>query len=245
MNQENKKKPRKKEKWNFKPWLIIAAIILVIVALAAILTYCDGNGKQVLNFSYENGKYIDQKNDITYVEAPVYYQAKLTTSKDYPYAESDRDTLYRVGYRDEDEKVHLVSGNFWLSTLIEDGSLLYYNPDKVELPEMNEFEGDTIYVCRPDGTLFTTTLLEGTTVTELLDTFLTAESEPYAMLALGCELVSNLKVSSSKYNWMYLNLWLYTDAEGNYYISEATTQRVVKTDAKVFEPIFAETTTES
>lgn len=245
MKQTSMAKPRKKEKWNFKPWLIIAAVILVIIGIAAILTYCDGDGKHIGDFRYENGKYIDQENNITYVEAPYYYQAKLTTSSDYPYAESDRSTLYRVGYRDEDEKVHLVSGSLWLSTLIEDGGSLYYNPDKVDLPEISEFEGDSIYICEPDGTLFSTTRLEGTTVTELIDGFLTAESESYTMLTLGCELVSNLKVSSSKYNWMYLNLWLYTDAEGNYYLCETTTQRVVKTDAKVFEPIFAEATAES
>lgn len=242
MKQETTKKHPKKEKWNFKPWLIIAAIILLLAGITAIITYCDGDNKQLLDFSYENGKYIDQKNGITYVEAPFYYQAKLTTSADYPYAESDRSTLYRVGYRDKDDKIHLVGGNLWLSTLIEDGAQLYYNADKIDIPEIGEFEGDTIYVCKPDGTLFTTTLIEGTTVTELIDGFLTAESEPYEMLMLGCELVSNLKVSSAKYDWMYLNLWLYKDAEGNYYISETTTQRVVKTDAKVFEPIFAEAT---
>lgn len=243
MKQTNTIPPRKKEKWNFKPWLIIGAIILVIIAIAAILTFCEGsNGKKdVLKFTFENGEFHDEKNEITYVQAPFYYQSKLMTSKDYPYAQSEQFTLYRVGYRDEDEKVHLVSGELWLSTSMDVGALLYYNSDKVDLPTLEEFEGDEIYLCEPDGsTLFTTTKLDAETTGELLGDFFAKEGSDYDEFYSDCQRVANLKVSSSKYNWLYLNLWLYADSEGNYYLSEDVTQKFHKTDADVFEPLLSE-----
>lgn len=242
INKSSTKKPRKKEKWNFKPWLIIGAILAAILALTAVLAYCDGDKpKEVLKFTYSDGEYIDEKNGITYVAAPFCYQAQLTTSKDYPYAASDRQTLYRVGYRDEDDKVHLQMGELWLSTLLEEGAALYYNRDKVTIPDFTEFEGDVIFLCRPDGSLFSTTKIEGAEATELLEAFFTAEGSDYDTLYRSCELISNLKVSSSKYPWLYLNLWLYTDADGNYYLCESTTRKFLKTDAAVFEPFFDET----
>lgn len=239
MKQEKNKKSPRKEKWNFRPWLIIAAIILLLLAATAILTYCSGQqNKDVLKFSYQSGEFHDQKNDITYVEAPFYYQSKLMTSKDYPYAQSENTTLYRVGYRDEEDKVHLVGGNLWLSTATEDGAVLYYNPDKVDLPDFTEFGGDAIYVCEPDGTLFSTTKIDSKTTKKLLDDFFSAEGSDFNELYLTTELVANLKVSSSEYAWLYLNLWLYTDAEGNYYLCEDTTRKFLKTDKEVFAPLF-------
>lgn len=235
-------KTRKKEKWNFKPWLIIGAIVTAIFAMTAILAYCEGRDeaeREVLKFTYADGQYSDSENGITYVRAPLYYQARLTTSADYPYATSNRDSLYRVGYRDADDKVHLKGGNLWLSTLLEDGAILYYNPDKVEVPDFTAFEGNEIYVCEPDGS-FTTTKLEGNEAVSLLEAFFTAEGSDYDRFYTSCDLVSNLKVGSSKYNWLYLNLWLYTDAEGNYYILESETRKFLQTDADIFAPIFAE-----
>lgn len=231
----------KKEKWNFKPWLIIGGVILVIVAIVAVITVITGlDDKDVLEFTYENGEFVDEKNDITYVEAPFYYQSKLMTSKDYPYAASENITLYRVGYRDEKDKVHLVSGQDWLSTSMDIGAMLYYNPNKVELPALDQFEGDEIYICEPDGsTLFTTTKLDEYTTTRLLDDFFATDDSDFNELYIGCELVANLKVSSSKYPWLYLNLWLYTDAEGNYYLCENITRKFLKTDEDVFAPILA------
>lgn len=238
MKQANKMSRRKKEKWNFKPWLIIAAILLLLFGSVAILTLCSGQQKNVLKFSYENGEYYDEKNDITYVEAPFYYQSKLMTSKDYPYAQSEETTLYRVGYRDEEDKVHLVSGNLWLSTSMEDGALLYYNRDKVDLPDFTEFGGDSIYICEPDGTLFSTTKLDSSTTQKLLADFFSAEESEYNEHYLTSELIANLKVSSSQYDWLYLNLWLYSDDNGDYYLCEDTTRKFVKTDADVFDPLF-------
>lgn len=241
MKQANTAPRPKKEKWNFKPWLIIAAVILLILGSAAIMTYCSGKDKNVLKFTYANGQLYDEENGITYVEAPFYYQSKLMTSKDYPYAECEYFTLYRVGYRDENEKVNLMEGSRWLSTSMDIGAMLYYNPDKVDLPELDEFEGDEIYICEPDGAnLFSTTVLDAATTVPLLDDFFSTEGSDFNELYLGCELIANLKVSSSKYKWLYLNLWLYTDAEGNYYLCEDITKKFLKTDAEVFEPLFGE-----
>lgn len=241
MKQANKAVRRKKEKWNFKPYLIIAAALLLLFGTAAIITHCSGESeREVLKFTYKNGQYYDKKNDITYVQAPFYYQSKLMTSNDYAYATSDLFDLYRVGYRDEENQVHLVSGELWLSTAMDVGALLYYNADKVDLPELNEFEGDSIYLCEPDGSnLFSTTKIEGATATELLGDFFSKEGSDYDESFSDCARIGNLKISSPKYKWIYLNLWLYVDEEGNFYLYEEVTQKFHMTDAEVFAPFYA------
>lgn len=240
MKQANKAIPRKKEKWNFKPYLIIAAVLLLIVALAAVITLWQREPELPM-FTYENGNYVDSENQITYAAAPFYYQAVLWAGEDYAYADSDWAKLYRVGYRDEDDAAHLLSAELWLTTDMEDGALLYYNVDKVDLPDMTEFEGDRIYICEPDGSgLFSTTAIEAETASRLLEDFFSAEGSDYDELIASCDLTANLKVSSSKYKWMYLNLWLYTDDDGNYYICETTTKKLIKTDEDAFEDIFSD-----
>lgn len=245
MKQQNAKNRRKKEKWNFKPYLIIAAVILLIVGIVVVVHFVtNADKKDVLEFTYDKGKYYDEKNDITYEMAPFYYQSQLMTSSDYPYAESNLFTLYRVGYRDANNEVHLVGGDLWLSTSMDVGALLYYNPDKVDLPELDEYEGDTIYVCEPDGSsLFSTTALKGVEAEKLIDDFVTSEENDFETHFTGCQLVANLKISSSKYKWLYLNLWLYTDGEGEYYLYEQVTQKFLETDADIFEPFFETTGT--
>lgn len=247
MKQASKSLHRKKEKWNFKPYLIIAAIILIIIAVAAVIYFTsDAAQNKVLKFTYQNGEYYDEKNDITYVVAPFYYQSQLMTSSDYPYAESNLFTLYRVGYRDEDGQVNLIGGNLWLSTSKDVGAQLYYNPDKVDLPELHEYEGDTIYICEPDGsTFFSTTALKGAETEALLDAFIEAEGSDFDTLYSQCELIANLKVGSSKYKWLWLNLWLFTDAEGNYYLYEEVTHKFLETDAQLFAPYFEEAETDT
>ncbi len=247
MKQANKAVRRKKEKWNFKPYLIIAAALLLILGTAAIITHCSAESeREVLKFTYENGQYYDKKNDITYVQAPFYYQSKLMTSSDYTYATSDLFDLYRVGYRDENDQVHLVSGELWLSTAMDVGALLYYNPEKVDLPEPHEFEGDSIYLCEPNGTsLFSTTKIEGNTATKLLGAFFTETDTDCDEYFSACTRIGNLKISSEKYQWIYLNLWLYVDEEGNFYLYEQVTQRFHRTDAEVFAPFYAQLEDES
>lgn len=249
--------PKKKIKMQWRallPWLIIAGVLLAIFAGAALYTAFQNDVfRKVYTVEYdgETGSYYEIENQITYEPLPFCYEAVLNASTDYPYAKPKNikksakafHTLYQVGYRDEDGKVHLKSGSEWLCRSKDFGGQVYYNPEKVDIPAFSQFDWNVIYFTNPDSSQFSTYTLDAKNTDLLMKQFTDENAENvYEKLYNSgtLDLKLTLKVSSHTYSWLYLNLNLVEDEEGNYYLypegsSTDADCRMVQVDNSYFE----------
>ena len=204
------------------PYLIIAGVLLAIVAGCTIYTYfAYGDHRTVYEFEYlsQTGEYVDKDRNITYKPAPFCYEAVLNGAEDYPYATSDFQSLFQVGYRDSENKVHLKKASAWLCTSKSVGGQVYYNPAEVKVPAMEEFDWNVIYFTNPDSSQFSTYTLNEKDTDAMMKEFLNPEAENlfeslYHSEKLDAKLT--LKVSSHTFKWLYLNINVLADEEGNF-----------------------------
>ncbi len=230
------KQTKRREKFNFKPWLITVGVIALIFGVFSLIYFIQ-NHRTVLKFTYENGEYYDKKNDITYVPAPMCYSFCLKSGEEY--AVSDRLTFYYVGYKDADDKVHMCDPTAWLTTSFEEGAVIYYNPEKVSLPETKDFGWEEIYLCNTGGTLFATQELDPMVTARLLNAYFEApEEENLFESRFDMEYLKEVRVTSYRYPWLHMIMRLYTDGMGSYYLASFYDSKMVKTDSEVFIPFF-------
>lgn len=240
-------KKRKPIPWkSLLPWFIIAGVIVGVLGGAAIYTLLTQDSTpKAYTFDYngKDGTYYDAEHDITYVPIPFCFEAVLNESGN-PYATSDFQSLYRIGYRDEadGDQIHLKKATSWLAAAKSVGGQVYYNPEEVRFPEFSEFDWDVIYFTNPDSSQYSTYTLDTETSDRLMREFLdeSAENlfETHYNTSLDSKLV--LKVRSSTYQWLYLNLVLLADEEGNYYLCQegvlmSDEPRLVAIDGVYFE----------
>ncbi|MBQ8288455.1 MAG: hypothetical protein IJX76_06765 [Clostridia bacterium] len=225
VNQKPMKKKRR-GKLSFRamlPWIIIIgslAAILGGVALYTVLTTPDDEWKTEW-LVYENGTYTDEKRDITYIPAPFCFESVINAGEDYPYAKSDRWPLYQIGYRDEEGKAHFRPATEWLTTAKSVGGEIYYNPDTVSIPDYADFDWEQIFFSNPGSTSFSTYTLNAEKTDQLMNEVLSEDNEDLYDSGLldTLDIKLTLRVTSKTYYWLYLNLTVYSDGEGNYYIS--------------------------
>lgn len=256
-----KKKKVKISRRELMPWLIIAGVIAIILAGAAIYTAIESDSfRKVYTVTYngDDGSYYDQEQGITYVPAPFCYEAVLNATADYPYAKmkirwnpfdatmiakEKLNTFYQVGYKAEDGVVHLRPGTEWFCRSKELGGQVFYNPDRVDFPEMSEFDWNVIYFTNPDSSQFSTYTLDEKTTDKLMKQFTAEDAENVYKKVYGVEELDiklTLKVSSNTYQWLYLNLNLVEDTKGNYYLypegsSNEEDCRMIRVDNAYFE----------
>jgi len=233
-------------KLSIKPWLIVLAVTVGIVALIA--AYHFGRiwiddlkaESNVLTFEYSGGKYYDAVNGITYTAAPRSYA--YAAKSEERYAKSERGDLYYVCYKDSDGGYHAASPTSWLTTDVEHGAILYYNADKVAVPEPSEFKWNDISLCNPDGKLYATHKLDASVTYALMTAYYGAAEEDNLYSELygtgQLELLKEIRVTSTEYKYMHMVLYLFGDGEGRYYIGSAYESRLTETDSEVFAPIF-------
>lgn len=240
-------KKRKPIPWkSLLPWFIIAGVILVVLGAAAIHTLLtQGSAKKAYRFDYieQDGTYYDADRDITYVPIPFCYEAVLNESGE-PYATSDFQSLYRIGYRDEtdNDQVHLKKATSWLATSKSVGGQVYYNPQEVRFPAFSEFDWDVIYFTNPDSSQYSTYTMDAETSDRLMRDFVDENAENLFETHYNSSLDAKLllKVRSSTYQWLYLNLLVLADEEGNYYICQEgvvmeDNPRLIAIDSAYFE----------
>ena len=251
MTTTTKTKKRKKPfPWRtLLPWIIVAGVILAILLGAAIYNaIVNRDDRVVYRFDYlsESGEYRDTDRNITYKPAPFCFEAVLNGSEDYPYANSDFQSLYRLGYRDEEGKVHLKLASAWLCTSKSVGGQVYYNPAEVKVPTIEEFNWDVIHFTNLDSSQFSTYTLNAEDSDALMKEFTSPDAENlFATLYHSDKLEAKLtlKVSSKTYKWLYLNLNVLADADGNYYLCPqgavlSENPRLIAVDKAHFEDYF-------
>lgn len=255
------KKKTKIDRRALLPWLIISGVLAAILVGAAIYSMVEDNpARKVYSVTYngEDGSIYEAENDHTYLPAPFCYEAVLNASSDYPYARVKAkwslfddsakanekfNTFYQVGYRDENDKLQMKSGSAWLCRAKEFGGQVFYNPALVDFPEFSEFDWKEIYFTNPDQSQFSTYTLDYSTT----DALMKAYTDPNAKNVYGeiygekeLDIKLTLKVASYTYRWLYLNLNLVEDEEGNYYLypegsSSDKDCRMIQVDKVYFE----------
>ncbi|MGM9637765.1 MAG: hypothetical protein ACI3YK_07270 [Eubacteriales bacterium] len=253
---EEKKKRPPREKFNWKPYLIILAVIAVIAGGVFIkVTFVDGYLKLAKQVPFErvDGGYYDAGNDRTYVAAPTYYQASTIVS-DPAYARigdfslfgigswDELDHLYRVGYTvnpgTTSASTILMRSEAWLSTDADHGSILFYNAELFELPQPRDFEFETVYLCDADGNIATQQIDDAASVRIMTDFFSEDSENLYVMMdTLNAKYIKQVRVTSSKYPWMQMVLSLYQSSDA-YYLWMPELERFVQTDSTVFDVYF-------
>jgi len=180
------------------------AVLLILVML--LLTSCASLVKLVPG---EDGGYIDEKNGIEYLSAPVCFEP-VTLGDEYAYYKSAGGTkvvLHQVGE---------LSPSEWLSESYKGIGSLYYASD-VALPSLAEFGADTILICVEDViTMHMGTVDNAAVVNRIVEHI--SSTEPQDMPADGVNSY-HLKFKSEKYPDLYYDiLYIITpDAKGWYY----------------------------
>ncbi|MBQ7355000.1 MAG: hypothetical protein IJW62_05730 [Clostridia bacterium] len=223
---KTKKTQSRKIPWKaLLPWIIVASVIAAILAGAGIYTAVTEEDPQanLPYFTYDssNGSYTDGENGITYYPAPFCFEAVLNAAEDSPYAKSDRWSLYQIGYRDGEGKAHLRHGSEWLTTPRSVGGQIYYNPKAVTVPAYADFDWGVIYFSNVGSASFSTYKMNEEDTDQLMKEIL-AEENPNLYESRGTDGLDpklTLRVTSDTYYWLYLNLTVYQDEEGNYFIS--------------------------
>lgn len=241
----NKKKSSRKIPWRaLIPWIVVASVIAAILTGVGIYTVATTGGDHLPKFDYnsKNGTYTDPETGITYHPAPFCFEAVLNASEDYPYASSERWSLYQIGYRDAEGKTHLRHGSEWLTTPKSVGGQIYYNPKAVTVPTYADFDWDVIYFSNVGAASFSTYKMNETDTDRLMNEILSKDNpDLYESRGLdGLDPKLTLRVTSDTYYWLYLNLIVYGDEEGNYYISPEGVKILddpflVKVDAAYFD----------
>lgn len=253
---DDKKKRPPREKFNWKPYLIILAVIALIAGgIFVKTTFVDGYLKLAKQVPLErvDGGYYDADNDRTYVAAPTYYQASSIVS-DPPYARigdfslfgmgdwDKLDHLYRVGYTANPGTANattiLTKSEAWLSTDADHGSILFYNADLFQIPKPQDFGFETIYLCDANGNVATQQIDDAASL-RLMTQFFSENSENlYAVMeTLNAKFIKQVRVTSSKYPWMQMVLSLYQSSDA-YYLWMPELERFVQTDSTVFDVYF-------
>lgn len=206
------------------PWLIIFGVLAAIavgVVIYNALTAEEEWHTEWLVYNSKDGTYTDETKGITYIPAPFCFEAVTNAGEEYPYARSDRWPLYQVGYRDEENKVHFRPATEWLTTAKSVGGQIYYNPDAVTMPDYADFDWEQIYFSNPGSTSFSTYTLNAEKTDKLMKEILAEDNKDLYDSGLmdTLDIKLTLRVTSNTYRWLYLNLTVYGDEDGNYYIS--------------------------
>ena len=220
VKQHNKKS---KLRGSLLPWIIICGALVLILGGVGLYTWLTAEDEWKTEWlTYKDGMYTDEERGITYKPAPFCFEAVSNASEEYPYAKSDRWPLYQIGYKNEsDGKYHMRPATEWLTTSKSVGGQIYYNPDAVKIPAYAEFDWDQIFFSNPGSTSFSTYTLTSDKADRFMKEVLAEDNENLYGTDLPdtLEVKLTLRVSSKTYRWLYLNLTVYTDGEGNYFVS--------------------------
>jgi len=191
---------------NMKKTLLSLLLAAVLLSFAA----CSG----LVKLTPEGDGYVDEKNDITYLCAPVSYEPKKL-GDEYAYYKTKNGgevRLHTVGESDPKQ---------WLSESYDGIGALYYSSD-ITLPTIAEFGADSIYVCIVgDVIMHVLTIDDTATINEIVNIMTT--SEPVSMPASGAQSY-HLKFISPTYPDIYYDILYIIDNDDNGFFYDRSTK---------------------
>lgn len=244
-----KKEKKVREKFNWKPYIIIAAVIAVIFGGIFVKVYLfDGFASVVKQVKFEpaaDAGYYDAKNKITYRPAPPYYEpASIVMEPTYGrigsvslFKPGEWETiphLYAVCYpigEIGDKKYEKVDPTGWLATDENHGFTVYYN-EKYTPPDPKDLKYDIVYICTPGGDIAVHQLDEAHSY-KMMTEFFNEESENlFSTVFPQADYLYQVRVTSTNYSWLHLVLYLYTYEE-EFYLYLPEMGRFVKVDSEI------------
>ncbi len=221
------------------PWVIVIGVILLIVG-CAFLVYFLKTYHHVVKFGYDDAnKLVDLEEKVTYEKATSVYKARLLIT-DPQYGKAGDLPIYKIAYRSKDGKIHSYKAEYYVSTGIDDGSELYFNPEKVKLPAHAEFLPDSSYICSTDGVVFAAHKLGED---ETLSIVLAILNESGKNPVTGAKDVFEIRLLSEKYPELYYCLKLYVTDHG-YYVQDPGSGIVIREETGIFNEMFAQEKTD-
>ena len=181
----------------------IAALLAAVVTLAA-LTSCTS----LVRLVYKDGKYVDARNGVSYLSAPVCFEPESVGEE---YAQYDKTVLYTVGKLDP---------KMYLTEAYEGIGSIYYS-DKIELPTLETFGAVSAYICISDMiTIQTGEITDKNDVQTLVSLF--CEGEETTLPADGT-MSYHIKFVSEDYPSIFYDiLYVEHDSQHNYLYDRST-----------------------
>ncbi len=209
----------KKDKLTPWPWLIGLAAVLLLFAVFGISEFVE-NYHHVRKFTFDSstGELYDKKNDITYIAAHHTYEP-IRISK-LPYATDGDREYYQIGFVDSSKKEYLISKSTAIATSPDEGSLVFYNPKAMELPDLKTFEADTVLVCD----IYDQTLEQFDEKESAI--FIKALLESEATDFEGNDGSFVIRLRSEKYSWMSYCVYLYLVGDDIYVADDLSGKKV-------------------
>lgn len=173
-----------------------------------LLTSCSS----LIKITYDDGKYIDKANGITYYSAGVSYE---------PIAIGGEYAMYKKTV------LHTIDGldpKLWLTEMYEGIGSIYYSTD-IKLPSIDEFEPDSFLICLVDETIQNLKTVESSSDIEAILNAI--ENGDDVELPLSAESY-HLKFVSDKYPSIYYNLLYVQTPDGKGYVFDRDTKRCVE-----------------
>ena len=185
---------------------IRSAAIFLAAALffASMASSCSG----LVKLKYQDGKYVDSRNGISYISAPVCFEPESVGAE---YAEYDKTVLHEIGGLDPRE---------WLTETYEGIGSVYYS-DKIELPTLETFGAKSAYICIADAiTIQMGEIDSADDVREIIDLFSRGEE-----VALPVDGTASYHIKFVSDDWpsiFYDVLYVEHDSQHNYLYDRST-----------------------
>ena len=247
-----KKAKKAREKFNWKPYIIILTVIaLIFGSLLAKYYLFDGFFvlQNQVKFEYIRGTgYKNTETGEIFRSAPTYYEpASIVQEPIYgriggvnlftPWKWDEIVHLYELCYPigEGDQKSYAKSDpSIWLATDEEHGSVVYYN-ESFNFPEPQDFAFETMYLCDADGRIATHEL-DSMATASLMNAFFDENSENLfstSPIVFEETPIKSVRVTSSVYKWLHMVLYLY-QYEDAFYLYIPELRRFVQTDSEIF-----------
>lgn len=216
---------RKKQKARKRNIIIIIAAVCLIAVIAI---WAIASMPHYSTIEADGDRYIDRSTGIYYLAAPLNYEPVSYTRS--PYGKLSGNYVYPITGKSTSE---------WLA---EDyyGILYVYYAEELTLPALDEFYPDRIQVCSDNSSAVVrlADIKDEDDVNSVIRCILNA---PEASEPTSSEAVYTLRISSSRYSWIYYNITYIVSESGRYYYDRGT-GRCVEADGIVAEYLEGATT---
>ncbi|NLE13929.1 MAG: hypothetical protein GX628_09695 [Clostridiales bacterium] len=184
---------------------IIFLLLAALLPIAVFISCSSG----IVKITYEDGKYIDKTNGITYLPAGDSYEP---TAIGEPYAEYDGGTLYNIPGLDPE---------LWLAEEYDGIGSIFYS-EETELPALENFGATEAYICVEDAITMHLQTIDNQSVINRIIEALTGCEDNLQLPSGGTSY--HIKFMSETYPGIYYDI-LYVECDSGDYLYDRDTKQ--------------------
>ena len=170
----------------------------LVAAIAAVTVSCSS----AVEFTYTDGNLVNSENGLTYVCAPMYIEPIEIESDVFGVCSEHNIELHAIAGLDTE---------LWLSEKYEGIGTVYYADGKVEIPDLEAFSADGLFICREDTkTVGIANVDSAEDVSAVIDAFLNGDETSPVTSGERYK----LKFTSEEYPGIYYSLEYYESDSG-------------------------------